>query len=140
MIVNSVFLALDKARSFDLFTSEIGAWWPADRRHTKDPTSEIFLLRSGRFFERAADGDEVDLGCVTAWQEPDLIILDFHIATGPDHPTQVEIRFESEADGTRITVTHRAKPESAHLWDDRAPRYSASWRIVLDACLRYAWG
>jgi hypothetical protein len=77
MIVNSVLLQLSAQRAFQLFTSSISDWWPADRRHTKDPASTISLLASGRFFERAADGLEVDLGKVTTWDEPHRILLDF---------------------------------------------------------------
>jgi hypothetical protein len=56
MMVKSVLLPLAPIAAFQLFTQKIGEWWPPDRRHTEDPASEIFLLESGRFFERAATG------------------------------------------------------------------------------------
>jgi Activator of Hsp90 ATPase homolog 1-like protein len=138
MIVNSVLLQLDVPAAFSLFTQRIGDWWPADRRHTTDPNSAIILLESGRFFERASDGQEVELGKVTTWKEPHRILLDFYIATGPDHPTEVEIRFEPEGNAARVTVTHRPKAESAHLWDARSPKYVASWRFVLEALVKFS--
>ncbi len=137
MIVNSVLLHLDVPAAFALFTKRIGEWWPANRRHTRDPGSAILLLASGRFFERANDGQEVELGKVTTWAEPHRILLDFYIATGPDHPTEVEIRFEREGAGTRVTVTHRSKPQSAHLWEERSPKYAASWQNVLEALVSF---
>ena len=103
-----------------------------------DSNSRIFLLASGRFYERASDGREVELGKVTLWNEPHVILLDFYIATGPDHPTEVEMRFEAEGPQTRVTVLHRPKPESAHLWEDRSPRYAMSWSIVLASLARHA--
>ncbi len=133
MIVKSILLDLDLPAAFALFTDRISAWWPPERRHSGDPASAIFLLPSGRFYERASDGREVELGKVTAWDAPRRILLDFYIATGPDHPTEVEITFAPEANATRVTVTHRAKPASTHLWPERAPRYAASWQIVLAA-------
>jgi uncharacterized protein YndB with AHSA1/START domain len=138
MIVNSVLLQLNAQQAFQLFTSSINDWWPTDRRHTKDPASAIFLLASGRFFERADNGLEVDLGKVATWDEPHRILIDFYIATGSDHPTEVEIRFDPEGTGTRVTVTHRPKPGSAHLWDQRAPRYVSSWKAVLEALSRFS--
>ncbi len=138
MIVNSVLLDMDMPSAFALVTGHISEWWPADRRHTGDRSSTIFLLASGRFYERASDGREVELGKVTLWHEPTDIVLDFYIATGPDHPTEVEIRFETEGERTRVTVIHRPKPESAHLWDERSPRYAASWSIVLASLERHA--
>lgn len=140
MIVNSVLLDMDITRAFALVTGRISDWWPTERRHTGDRSSTIFLLASGRFYERASDGREVELGKVTLWNEPTVIVLDFYIATGPDHPTEVEIRFETEGERTRVTVIHRPKPESAHLWDERSPRYAASWAIVLASLKRHARG
>jgi hypothetical protein len=93
MMVKSVVLPLAPPVAFALFTQKIGHWWPADRRHTGDPASEIFLLQSGRFYERAGDGREVELGCVRFWEFPNRILLDFFIATGADKPTEVEITF-----------------------------------------------
>lgn len=138
MIVKSVLLPLDPVAAFALFTTKINAWWPPDRRHTQDPASEIILLDSGRFYERASDGREVDLGHVQSWDAPHRILLDFFIATGPDKPTEVEILFVAHGSGTQVTVTHRPKPSSAEVWTQRAPRYEQSWQAVLAALLRAA--
>jgi hypothetical protein len=131
MMVKSVVLPLDPFAAFELFTGKIGEWWPADRRHTSDPASEIFLLETGRFYERARDGRELELGLVQAWDRPERIVLDFFIATGSDRPTQVEIRFAPRGSGTEVTVTHKPKPESEALWRERAPRFARSWEDVL---------
>jgi hypothetical protein len=138
MMVKSVLLPLAPVAAFHLFTEQIGAWWPEERRHTEDPASEIFLLASGRFFERARDGREVELGQVRSWDRPNRIVLDFFIATGPEQPTEVEIAFAAERGGTQVTVTHRPKPASAALWGERAPRYARSWDLVLAALSRAA--
>jgi Activator of Hsp90 ATPase homolog 1-like protein len=138
MIVKSVLLPLGPLAAFELFTQKIGAWWPADRRHTKDPASEIFLLQSGRFYERARDGHEVELGYVRSWELPSRILLDFFVATGREKPTEVEITFVAEEHGTRVTVTHRPKPDSEGLWTERASRYARSWDVVLGALSRAA--
>jgi hypothetical protein len=133
MIVKSVMLPLPPPAAFELFTRKIGEWWPPDRRHTQDPASEIFLLQSGRFYERAQDGQEVELGHVRSWERPSRILFDFFIATGPEKPTEVEITFAADEGGTRVTVTHRPKPSSEALWTERAPRYTRSWDVVLAA-------
>jgi hypothetical protein len=133
MMVKSVVLPLAPVAAFELFTQKIGEWWPADLRHTQDPASEIFLLESGRFFERARDGREVELGHVRCWDLPNRIVLDFFIATGPEKPTEVEIAFAAQRGGTQVTVIHRPKPASAALWTERAPRYARSWDAVLAA-------
>jgi uncharacterized protein YndB with AHSA1/START domain len=138
MMVKSVVLPLAPVAAFELFTRKVGEWWPADRRHTQDPKSEIFLLQDGRFYERARDGQEVELGRVRSWELPNRILLDFFIATGPEKPTEVEITFAAQEGGTRVTVTHRPKPDSEDLWAERAPRYERSWDVVLAALLQAA--
>jgi Activator of Hsp90 ATPase homolog 1-like protein len=138
MMTKFVLLPLSQTAAFALFTQKISEWWPPDRRHTQDPGSEIFLLSSGRFYERARDGREVELGKVRTWDCPRLLVLDFYVATGADNPTEVEIAFTAEERGTRVTVTHRPKPESEILWSARVPRYGQSWDIVLAALARAA--
>jgi len=138
MMVKSVVLPLAPVAAFELFTRKIGEWWPADRRHTQDPASEIFLLESGRFYERARDGREVELGYVRSWDLPNRILLDFFVATSPEKPTEVEIAFAAHGDGTQVTVVHRPKAASEALWGERAPRYERSWEVVLAALSRAA--
>jgi hypothetical protein len=133
MIVKSVVLPLAPAATFELFTRRIGAWWPAGARHTEDPASEIFLLESAGFYERARDGREVELGFVRSWDRPNRIVLDFFIATGPEKPTEVEIAFVAQGPGTQVTVTHRPTAASEPRWTEWAPRYERAWGYVLAA-------
>jgi hypothetical protein len=133
MIELSVLLALAPVQAFELFTTQISAWWPPDRRHLNDPNSQLFLRASGRFFERAGNGTELDLGRVRLWDPPRRIVLDFYVGTDAAHPTEVDIRFEAEGDGTRVSVNHRPREDSVELWDKRAAIFARSWEAVLSA-------
>ncbi len=133
MISKSVLLPLPPAQAFELFTARIGQWWPEDRRHLNDPNSELFLLEIGRFYERASDGTELELGRVRLWESPHRVVLDFFVGTDAGHPTEVDIRFEAAAEGTRVSVSHRSSESSAELWDKRAPIFGRSWDAVLSA-------
>jgi uncharacterized protein YndB with AHSA1/START domain len=131
MIEKSVLLHCPRDEAFRLFTGSISDWWPATHRVTKDAGGELFLEQTGRFWERARDGREAELGRVLVWDAPGRLILDFYLGTGADHPTAVEITFTAVMDGTRVTVQHRAKPESTDLWTQRAPVFERSWDAVL---------
>jgi uncharacterized protein YndB with AHSA1/START domain len=133
MIRKSVLLACPPERAFALFTERAGEWWPVSRRHTGDPASQIRIVASGRFWERAGDGTEVELGRVRAWDPPRRLVLDFYPGTDPDHPTDLEVTFAAEGEGTRVTVVHGPTPASAGLWAERAPRFEGSWDQVLAA-------
>lgn len=133
MIEKSAFLECLPERAFALFTERASDWWPPTRRHTSDPGSEIRLLASGRFWERAADGLEVELGRVVAWEPPARLLLDFYPGTDAEHPTQIVVSFRTEGSGTRIVVKHGPKPESATLWAERAPGFESSWELMIPA-------
>ena len=138
MIKKSTWLPCSQARAFALFTEEASSWWPESRRHTGDPTSAIRLVPKGRFWERAADGREVELGRVLEWSPPDRLVLDFYPGTDPLHPTQVVVTFAASGDGTCVTVEHGPTPGSDDLWSARAPKFELSWDLLLSALARSA--
>lgn len=133
MINQSVLLSLAPADAFDFFTQEISRWWPSDRRHLNDANSQLFLLADGRFYERASNGTELDLGRVRLWDAPRRIVLDFYMGTDATHPTEVEIRFDAEGTGTCVSVNHRPRESSIDLWDKRAAVFARSWESILSA-------
>lgn len=133
MIRKSVLLPCPQPRAFTLFTARISEWWPADRRHTRDPQSELFLTEGGRFWERARDGHEVDLGRVREWLAPERLLLDFYVGTDAAHPTEVEVSFVPEGAGTRVSITHRPTALSEEMWKLRNSAFDRSWDVVLAA-------
>jgi uncharacterized protein YndB with AHSA1/START domain len=133
VIEKRLYLPCPPPRAFALLTEQAGAWWPPDRRHTKDPASEIRMEASGRFFERATDGTEVELGVVRIYDPPNRLVLDWYPGTGPDMPTQVEIVLTAEGEGTRVALTHGPGPLSAEMYPKRAAAYDRSWELVFAA-------
>jgi uncharacterized protein YndB with AHSA1/START domain len=138
MIRKTVVLPCGPDRAFALFTERAGHWWPAERRHTEDPSSTILMEASGRFFERASDGTEVDLGVVRRFEPASRLSLDWFPGTGRDNPTQVEVRFEAVAGGTRVTVEHGPGAAGAEAFERSAGGYARSWDLVLAALSRSA--
>lgn len=133
MIQKSVLLACNVAEAFDLFTQCAGDWWPIERRHTKDANSDIVIEPGGRFFERSSAGAEVALGRVCVFERPHRLLLDWYPGTGPDAPTEVEVRFEAAEGGTRVTVRHGPGRAGDDRFDRSAPAYDRSWDLVLAA-------
>jgi hypothetical protein len=138
VIQKSAHLVCTPARAFELFTERASDWWPETLRHTADPHSEIRMVAGGRFWERASDGHEVELGRVVVWEPARRLILDFYPGTDVMHPTEVVVRFAAQDGGTRIVVEHRPKPESADLWATGAARFERAWSLVLPAIERAA--
>jgi uncharacterized protein YndB with AHSA1/START domain len=132
-MTKTVVLACDPARAFALFTEHAGQWWPEDRRHTDDNASTIRMEASGRFFERAIDGTEVELGIVRMFEPPHRLSLDWFPGTGADAPTHVDIVFEPVDAGTRVTIEHDAGFAPHDLFARNIAAYDRSWDLVLAA-------
>lgn len=133
MIGKSVILACGPERAFELFTEQAGLWWPAARRHSKDPDSTIRMEAAGRFYERSQDGAEVELGVVRHFEPGRHLVLDWYPGTGPQVPTQVEITFEPVAGGTKVTVRHDRGAADEDTFGRNATAYDRSWDLVLAA-------
>ena len=111
--------------AFDMWTTRIGAWWPAD--HTVTGQRDLLVVLEGgiggRIFERTGDGVEHDWGVITVWEPPSRLGYQWHLGKERRQATDVEVRFVPLGPaGTRIEVEHRGWErlgESADAWRDR---------------------
>jgi len=58
-------------------------------------------------FERTRSGEELDWGSVIAWDPPSRVEFTWNPSRRADDSQTVNVEFRVEADGTRVTVTHR---------------------------------
>jgi uncharacterized protein YndB with AHSA1/START domain len=121
--------------AFDVFTGRIGDWWPLE--HYSVFGSEATVGFEGdRIVERSPSGEE------TVWGE----VLDFEVAgrvrftwhpgrAGDEEPTEVDVSFASDGDGTLVTLVHSGWDRLSE--ERRAGRvdYDNGWPLVLE---RYA--
>ena len=62
----------------------------------------------GRFTETGADGEVFEIGRITVWEPGVRLAFTWRQASfAPGQTTEVEVRFESVANETRVTVEHR---------------------------------
>jgi uncharacterized protein YndB with AHSA1/START domain len=105
---------LSPERAFHLFT-EIGTWWPTDtHKISEGPITEVFETREGgRWYELAEDGGECTVATMLAWDPPRRLVMawqltpDWKFEPDLDRATQVEVSFQEEGSGTRVTLEHR---------------------------------
>jgi len=111
--------------SFALFTAGIGKWWPLKEGFSfgGERADQIHLecRHGGRFFERFADGEELQIGTVTAYEPPARIVFTWQQPGWP-RPTEVEVRFSAEGAGTRVTLEHRGRPTGSFGGVPQEPR------------------
>ncbi len=127
-INKTVMVQASVENAFETFTRGIGSWWPTESHRLFDESSVIFEEREGgRVYERSADGEEGDWADVIAWEPPRHFLLRWRV--NPNRgPTELDVRFTAEGDGTRIDLEHRG-------WDDPEGRanYQTGWDPVFAA-------
>jgi len=130
-----VFVDCPTEVAFATFTREIATWWPVETHSLSGSgsTEVIFEGRAGgRLYERSPDGGEGDWADVEAWEPPRRLLLRWRV--NPKRgPTWVEVTFESEGGGTRLTLVH----SGWELLEDRDGRedYERGWDRVLSPYL-----
>ncbi|HTS29341.1 MAG TPA: SRPBCC domain-containing protein [Bryobacteraceae bacterium] len=96
--------------AFRLFTEGFGKWWPlapGSGPGADPPTCEIEPWVGGRVLERSGSGVEREWGSVTAWDPPGNLEFTWQPGGPKDERQTVSVEFQKEADGTRVTLTHR---------------------------------
>ena len=106
-----------RRRAFDLFTEHMGAWWPVDlysRAVSEFADENVACVRlefqaraGGSIVEHLSDGRALPWAEVTAWDPPHRVVLAWRPHSRPEPPTEIEVRFSEQGDGTRVEIDHR---------------------------------
>ncbi len=122
----SIVVEASQERAFEVFTAEIGSWWPADKHILAGELAEMeFEPRvGGRIIDRAVDGSESCWARVLAYEPPDRLVfswdisLRWQIESDADKTSEVEVRFIAEGEErTRVELEHRALERHGEGWE-----------------------
>jgi uncharacterized protein YndB with AHSA1/START domain len=111
----SVTVGAPRERAFELFTEEMGTWWPREFSWSQDKLEAIGIEphADGFAYERGPRGFTLHWGRVKAWDPPARFVFTWQIAADrtpqpdPEQSSEVEVRFHEENGGTRVAVEHR---------------------------------
>jgi uncharacterized protein YndB with AHSA1/START domain len=149
----SIEIAVPPAVAFAVFTEDLDAWWQRGPRYRfLAPYQGVLRLEpraGGRLLHVRDDDarDEFVVGQVRVWDPPGRLAFSWRLPNfTAEQSTEVEVRFEAVADGTRVTLTHGG-------WDAVPPEHPARhghverafvlfkgrwWADVLGAAKRHA--
>jgi uncharacterized protein YndB with AHSA1/START domain len=115
-VTASVMVDVPQVRAFEVFTRDYAAWVP-DGQYLggQRPAAVVIEPRvGGRFFERAADGGEMDWGRVLAWEPSTRLKFGWHLNASwqfvddPKQASDVEVWFIADGPSkTRVAIEHR---------------------------------
>ena len=147
-MTSKVFVALrvkaPRERAFDAFVREIGAWWRPNGLFQTTPRAPGVLAfepgEGGRLIETLANGKVFEIGRITTWKPPERLVFSWRQANFPlNLHTEVEVRFETVGEETRVSVEHRGFDQvpqgsaARHGFPDQAllMRLAEWWRSLL---------
>jgi uncharacterized protein YndB with AHSA1/START domain len=113
-------------RAFEVFTADIGSWWPPDHHILGAELAEmVFEPRAGgHVYDRGVDGSVCRWARVLAYERPNRFViswditLQWQIETEHDKTSEVEVRFVSEGpDRTRVELEHRNLERHGEGWE-----------------------
>jgi Activator of Hsp90 ATPase homolog 1-like protein len=136
-VVRSVEVPVDPGTAFRMFTEEIDDWYERGPYSWNDPDRAVAIrFERGRLLEVWDDGDGYEMGLVTAWEPGERLAFAYRSTHLPSElETEVEVRFDPIAAGTRVTLEHRGlellPPDEYERWRMRA------WAPFVETFRRY---
>jgi uncharacterized protein YndB with AHSA1/START domain len=134
VVEKSVTVSVPVERAFEVFTQEIGTWWPLRTHAVDTERSETVVMEThvgGRLYERLPSGEEHVWGKLIAWEPPTRIAYSWHPGRGEETAQEVEITFSPEGDGTRVDVRHYGWEKLDERIDEVVASYDEGWDAVI---------
>jgi uncharacterized protein YndB with AHSA1/START domain len=135
VIQKSAIVSASPEKAFAVFTEGIATWWPYETHSVQamdkdagSPETVIFETGpSGRVYERMTSGEEAHWANVSVWEPPHRLVLEWMLAVAP---TEIEVRFTPEGEGTRVDLEHRGFEALGKDAEEAHSSYSSGWPAV----------
>ncbi len=134
-VVKSVHVACSPEHAFEVFTREIGSWWPLETHaiHPGDVRRVVWEEHEGgAVYEISTGGERANWATVIAWDPPNGVTFSWHVNRAATDPTEVDVRFVPEAGGTRVDLEHRHWERLGAAAAETRAGYDSGWDTVLD--------
>lgn len=130
----SLRVPLAPADAFALFTDKMATWWPA-KTHSifeDDVVDVVFEGKvGGRIYEVTTSGDQYGWGEVVLYERGKRFVMTWHPNLHDPTPTEVDVTFEADGDGTRVSLEHRGWERLGERAVRARAEYAGGWVTVL---------
>jgi uncharacterized protein YndB with AHSA1/START domain len=138
-IRRSIVVRCTPDRAFEVFTEEMSSWWPFETHSIAADTEQGRAHRvvveprvGGRVYEVQADDTEASWGEVRVWDPPRSLVLGWKPNDRPQPPTELEVTFTANTDGTAVVLEHRGWELLGPLAAEARKDYDTGWSRVFD--------
>jgi uncharacterized protein YndB with AHSA1/START domain len=137
----SVRVRIGPTEAFELFTTRLDTWWPL-RTHSRAESDfegeDVKVERiefqghvGGRVLEHLSNGQVLPWGEVVEWQPPTRLLLAWKPNATPLPPTELEVRFTADGNGTLVELEHRGWERLGEIAQKARAGYGSGWVLVL---------
>jgi uncharacterized protein YndB with AHSA1/START domain len=136
-VQKSVFVACTPATAFELFTRQIGSWWPLETHalHPGEVREVVWEEREGgEVYEISTGGEKARWATVLTWSPPSRLTIAWQVDPTADASTEVEVRFTPEGEGTRVDLEHRGWERLGAVGAEARESYGSEngWTMVVE--------
>jgi len=139
-IRRSVTVAAPPELAFEVFTARLDSWWPlethsraVDQGEGVTPERVEFQpFVGGLVLEHLSDGAALPWGEVLTWEPPARFVLAWKPNSNANPPTELEVRFVAEGDGTRVELEHRGWERLGRIAVEARESYGDGWIKTLE--------
>ena len=91
--------------AFDVFTGDIGRWWPIAELSVYGAGATV-TMADEEIVERSPDGHSALWGTIIRWAPPFALAFTWHPGRLPDRASHVEVMFAAIGEQTLVTLIH----------------------------------
>jgi uncharacterized protein YndB with AHSA1/START domain len=120
--------------AFRVFTTDAMSWWPVDSHSIRGSAVKEIVFEGhegGEVYELTAEGEKGHWATVVTWDPPSRLVLAWNILEREAVPTEVDVRFVSEGESTRVELEHRGWEAVAEDAAEKRASYDRGWENVL---------
>jgi uncharacterized protein YndB with AHSA1/START domain len=137
-----------QAHAFAVFTRAIDRWWPKSHQLGKTPLAKTVIepRQGGRWYTIHEDGEEVTVGRMLVWDEPNRVVFTWEIDSAwksdAKVASEVEVRFIAEGPAvTRIELEHSKFEALGEAGGEKMRSdVNGGWSLILDLFKKEAEG
>ena len=121
-------------QAFRVFTADATTWWPVATHsiHQQAVREVVFEPHvGGEVYELSDSGEQAHWATVLTWEPPERIVLAWNIRNAEAEPTEVEVRFTPDGNGTRVELEHRGWERLGEGGAEKRANYDSGWEFVL---------
>lgn len=141
-IRRSVTVHCNLERAFEVFTAEMGRWWPVathSRAASEFEAEELKVERvefqpfaGGQVLEHMSNGTALPWAEVLVWEPPVRLVMAWKPHPRPTPPTEVEVRFTAQGEHTLVELEHRGWERLGPDAIEGRAGYSEGWVLTLE--------